>query len=450
MTLTETLARWSRRRGWPLLFALITVATGMAFSFVWAPVVRHHTGWVVPGDIWGTFRSAHYVAWGDIGDVYAQGTGLVTLPGISVLLAPVAFVTYHLGLSEPYPIAIPHPTAWLFLGPAMLLLGTLALFATDALAEWLGVGHRQRVVLVVVEAVFLWPVIAVWGHPEDPVALGLAVYGLLSALKGRWRSCGWLWGAALVVQPLVVLVLPIIFALAPVRRWLKLGAQVVAPTVALVAIPLVTEWSQTTLALFKQPNYPTIDHPTPWLAFAPVLQKAHPMSVKHFARVGSGSQAHFTVWTLHTVAAEAVAAGPGRVVAIILALGLGVWVYRRRPSPMEIVWVAAVALSLRCFFEAVMDPYYLWPPLAIAFVLLAQRPRRLPFAVTLAGFITYWSYRHVGPWEWWLPIVAALGAIVWVARPATVGVTDAAAVPSTAVAIEAPGEQKISVVGVSR
>ena len=46
------------------------------------------------------------------------------------------------------------------------------------------------------------------------------------------------------------------------------------PAVALLAIPLAQSWANTSRALFQQPNYPSIDHPTPWLALAPVLQGA--------------------------------------------------------------------------------------------------------------------------------------------------------------------------------
>jgi hypothetical protein len=83
------------------------------------------------------------------------------------------------------------------------------------------------------------------------------------------------------------------------------------------------------------------------------------------------------------------------------------------------VWLCCVALSLRCVFEAVMVPYYLWPPLAIGFVLVVQARWRLALAVSAATLATYWSYRHLGPWEWWVPIVVLLGLVVAAAHPAS-------------------------------
>ena len=42
----------------------------------------------------------------------------------------------------------------------------------------------------------------IWGHPEDAVAVGFALYALVFALDGRWTGAGWLFGAALATQPL--------------------------------------------------------------------------------------------------------------------------------------------------------------------------------------------------------------------------------------------------------
>ena len=94
------------------------VAVGLLYSFLWLPIVEHRTGWVQPGDIWGSFRAAHYIGWGDITDLYTPGTGFISFPGIAVLMAPVAFITGHLGMSESYPRWLAHPSAWLVLSPS--------------------------------------------------------------------------------------------------------------------------------------------------------------------------------------------------------------------------------------------------------------------------------------------------------------------------------------------
>jgi hypothetical protein len=68
-------------------------------------------------------------------------------------------------------------------------------------------------------------------------------------------------------------------------------------------------------------------------------------------------------------------------------------------------------------FEAVMDPYYLWPPLAIAFVLVARNTWRLWLAIVVTALLTWWSYRFLGPWQWWGPVVVMLGLLVGLTFP---------------------------------
>jgi hypothetical protein len=425
-------AMWFRGRAWPLVGVAAVVITGMAYTLLWGPIVHHASYWIAPGDLWGTFRSAHYVAWGDIGDVYARETGLVTLPGISVVLAPVAFLSYHLRLSEAFPYPLPHPTAWLLLGPVEMALGASVLFPLDGLARKLGVTVRRRVALCFVEAAVLWPVVVIWGHPEDPLAMTFALFGLLAVFNGRWRACGWWWGLALVMQPLTVLALPLIFAMAPVRRWGRLVLQSALPAVALLAIPLAQEFSNTTRALLKQPNYPSIDHATPWLAFAPVLEKAHPTVTHNFGRGERLGHVIFTTSVAHTIAGEVVAAGPGRAIAIVLSIVLGIWAFRHRPTVAQVVWLAALALSLRCVFESVMNPYYLFPPLAVILVLSARDWRRFLICAVSTAAVTVWSYRHTGPWLWYLPVVILLGVCLASAFPSGVERPDDATGTTTA------------------
>ncbi len=81
-------------------------------------------------------------------------------------------------------------------------------FRSIAWRRQLGRDARSSRALCSLEASVLWPVVAIWGHPEDPLAMTFALYGFLAAFSGRWRSCGWWWGLALVMQPLVVLCCP--------------------------------------------------------------------------------------------------------------------------------------------------------------------------------------------------------------------------------------------------
>ncbi len=202
--------------------------------------------------------------------------------------------------------------------PYALLLSCPALFACDALAERLQVSRPRRAVLCVVEAFLLWNVTVLWGHPEDAVAVALAAYALTFALDGRFVGAGWLFGAALAFQPLVLLMLPVLLAMAGKRFALGLAIRSVLPAAVLLAVPLIASFRATLHVLLDQPSPPGVNHVTPWTALAPKL--------------GGGL----------------VAAGPIRLLGILMAVGLGVWTFRRwRERPEMLAWACVLALALR-------------------------------------------------------------------------------------------------------
>ena len=303
-------------------------------------------------------------------------------------------VSGHFGLTEDLtPIFLAHPSAWLILGPASMLIGSSCLLAFDAVAEELGVGRGMRRALCLVEAVVIFEVLAIWGHPEDMLATGLMLYAVLAAGRSGWKLSGWLWGTALVVQPLVVMVLPVALSAVVAGRRLRLCAVAAIPSVILLAPALLSEWSATSPIFLHQANYPRIDHPTPWMAIAPSLPD------------------------------HAVGAGPGRVLAVALAVGLGVVAFRRRPPLLGLLWLGAVALSLRCAFESVMVPFYLGPPWAVIVLLGACSGRswKLGVAGSLAMVATVVSFHRLSEWGYWLPMVLLLAAgltVVWPGRSA--------------------------------
>ena len=121
--------------------------------------------------------------------------------------------------------------------PYVMAMSSIALFACDRLAEQLGAERARRMVLGVVEAVVLWPVVITWGHPEDAVALGLVVYAVSLALEGRNVGAGWLFGAALAVQPLALVVLPVLLFVGKREQLLGFVVRSALPTAVLVAGP---------------------------------------------------------------------------------------------------------------------------------------------------------------------------------------------------------------------
>jgi hypothetical protein len=405
------------RRLFPLVASAGLIVVGM-ITTTWGPSLINRSEWALPYDYWGTLVAATRLAHGQLGGIYAQPTGLVSLPGTAVILVPVAAVASLLGLSLHLPgITNPHPALWLLAGPYEIALCCVALFAADALAEHLGVAWWKRGLLAVAEATALWSPSARWGHPEDAVATGLLLYAVLALAKGRPPAAGWLAGAAVCVQPLVLLALPVMIGLIPSRRMLPspggtaaetprippvIGflARAALPSAILLAAVALANWSVMYAAVTSQPNSPTINHATAWTALAPHLAGGN------------------------------VAAGPFRLATIILACCLALVVRRRlgRRVPAagqwppdvlnEVLWWMALALALRSFFEPVMVSYYPWPPLAVALIPAATGGWiRLVVAGLIAGAVTaegQGTWHSV--WVWWVPLVALLLLLLGVAR----------------------------------
>jgi hypothetical protein len=280
---------------------------------------------------------------------------------------------------------------WLLAGPYQIAVSCITLFAADAIAERLGATRLKRAMLAAAGAVTLWNVSVLWGHPEDPVAVGLLLFGLLALADGRAGRSAWLTGAAVAVQPLVLLALPVILMLIRPRQVPGYLARAAAPSVVLLAAAAAANWSATVHAVTSQPNWPTVDHPTPWMALAPHL---------------SGG---------------AVAAGPARILSIVVACGCAFAAGRNRwrdarhhppwsPETLEdVLWWVAVALALRSVFEPVMVAYYIWPVLAVALIPASRSWPRLLATTAVTATLTFVSQATWrGEWTWWGPMVAGL------------------------------------------
>jgi hypothetical protein len=292
----------------------------------------------------------------------------------------------HLGAEIPGSL-VAHPNAWLILGPISLVLSTVAIFACDSMARRLGVSSARRVGLAISEGVVLWNVAVIWGHPEDAIATGLALYALQCGIDDRWSRAGWLFGAALLTQPLVIMVLPLLAFLAGKERVIGLLLRGGTPSAVLLLFPVVASFRQTVHVLVDQPNFPNLDHATPWTTFAPRIS-------------GHGSSL-------------AVSAGPMRLVGLALACVLGWRACRWKDRPELLVWAFAAALTLRCVTESVMTPFYVWPALAVGLVAAAALGGiRLQVASGIAFFTTVTAQWGLGELPWWLLQIAGLLALL--------------------------------------
>ena len=395
-----------KRRMFPLLASMGLLLVGM-FTTTLGPTWTGKAEWALPYDLWGTLIATVRLAGGNVGGLYTQPTGLVSLPGAAVILLPCAAVIAATGLS----LQIPgphnlHPPVWLLAGPYEIALCCVTLFAADALAEQLGVTKWKRGLLAAASAVALWNVSARWGHPEDAVAVGLLLYAVLALSRSRTVLAGWLAGAAICVQPLVLLALPMLLAVLPWRRMPAFLVRSALPSAVLLGAAALANWHATYTSVTSQPNSPVINHPTVWTSLAPHMSNTN------------------------------VAAGPARLATIVLACCCALAVRRRwlaqaeaaeggwwPPSLLaDVLWWAALALALRSFFEPVMVSYYPWPVLAVALIPAATlRWIRLVAACVVAGGVTAAAQ---GPshsvWIWWVPLVVGLAGLLALSRPRTV------------------------------
>ena len=73
------------------------------------------------------------------------------------------------------------------------------------------------------------------------------------------------------MQPLVVLALPIMLVVVEPRRLMGFLARAAAPAAVLLGAAAAANWKATAHAVTSQPNWPAVDHPTPWTLLAPHL-----------------------------------------------------------------------------------------------------------------------------------------------------------------------------------
>jgi hypothetical protein len=377
-------APWLVRRLFPVLATAGLMIIGMVGTTLVGPHLIGKTAYSLPNDLWGTLVAAQRLLHLDLGGLYTQPTGLVTFPGAAVILVPAAAVADAAGFSLQHPGPHnPQPAVWLVAGPYLIVISAVALLAADALAERLRVSWPKRGFLAVASGVVLWNVSVQWGHPEDAVAVGLLLFAMLALSDGRPGRAAWLTGAAIAVQPLVLLALPIMLVVLEQRRLAGFLARAVAPAVVLLGAAAVANWKATDNAVTRQPNWPAVDHPTPWLPLAPHL------------------------------AGGAVAGGPARALAILAACGCALVAGRRlraarhaarwsRATLTELLWWTAVALALRSVFEPVMVAYYLWPGLAVALIAATRNWPRLIATAVVAAAVSFGSQSSWrSPWGWW-------------------------------------------------
>ena len=82
-----------------------------------------------------------------------------------------------------------------------------------------------------------------------------------------------------------------------------------------------------------------------------------------------------------------------------------------------LLWWVAVALAVRSVFEPVMVAYYLWPALAVALIPASRSwPRLAATSAAVIGVTFAAQAPWRDPWSWWVPMIAGLALVLWLAR----------------------------------
>ena len=219
----------------------------------------------------------------------------------------------------------------------VLLAGVVALLRASGRGRsgWEVIG----VVFVALVPIVWMPVLDQF-HPQDLVAMGLALAGVACVERRSWVWAGVLLGLAVTSQQVALLVVVPIVVVVPrtARWWLLLSA---AGAFLLVSLPLVIATSGRALSA---------------------------------AVLGTGDHANFG----STVVGELRLHGPSlvfgsRVLPILIALVIAWWALRRLGSwvlePVPLIALVATSLSLRLVFEQLLFGYY-FVALAVMLIML--------------------------------------------------------------------------------
>ena len=219
--------------------------------------------------------------------------------------------------------------------------GVVLLIGADFLLRASGRGRRlvEPVALVVIAT--LAPVLAAlvqYFHPQDLMAMGLALGGVAAMLRERWLLAGVLIGLAVVTQQYTLLILAAVFFAVPSRgRW-RLSAAVVL-AVACIDVPFLIASSGRAIRAIADGSAPSFGGTVLWELHVPAIP-------------------------LFVIA---------RLVPIAVAATLGWYVARRSGGrmldPVTMVSLIGTAVGVRLVFEVNLWGYY-FMALAVSLVLL--------------------------------------------------------------------------------
>jgi hypothetical protein len=377
-----------RRRWLALAVSAVAVVGAMAFSMVDASLLHGSGQWYESSfnDFWRNWADSIYLTHaGGYAHLYRLDNTLETAPAMQVVMAPIARLAAGLHFPNPNPVL--YPQAYWVAGPIFLAFMALPICGGDRWLAHMGVTDIRRRLAVLGTMGITLPVIALFGHSEDLVALGAMLYGLAAAFEGRRRATGWWIGVALAFQPFAILAVPIALVLLKRRDWFGAVVPMVMLPLAFLVVPLVGDFSLTVHQLVHQGVYDDVGYISP-------------------------------TWNLDP--------GVGAFVRALIALAAipaALTLRRFLPRSSEdaanaIVWTVAVLFALRVF-EPELLPYFMAPALALLVVSAARHsPWRLAAACLLAVWLNWWDHFAVDArWSMWFLLVGQLGLLGWLGWP---------------------------------
>jgi hypothetical protein len=402
-------------RGWraAVLLGLGLIAGAFALALLYPVVLGHgcpcrdRAGRLVlvlatPGDFWVAASAAAYVANGALGFVYESSSVLTALPLYPILLAPLVMIGQALGLSEP---PAPAATMYVLLAPFTVGLAIPLLHQVRGLVRDADPGASGLSAQVWTALLVGVPVLVMYGHAEDALALLALVAAVRLAVRERWAAAGLLAGLAIASKQWALLALPALVASSPRRQRTSVTATGVALPAALALFVLAVDWPHASRALLHPPNYPGFGQAALWVD----------------TRAATVATAPFRLAAL----------GLAAVLAVVLAARSG-----GRPCLSRLLAVLGVTLLARCAFEPVVHVYYLAPGLCL--LLLHERvvTGRCSRTAVIGGLLAAWFGVHPAPTTWWAG-AALLGAAVayWAGREVFFGTPAAAAADGTGTAV---------------
>jgi len=362
--------------GWVLLACAFALALLLPAVFGDGCPCRDQAGGRVlvlatSGDLWVAPAAARYVANGALGFVYESSPYLTALPLYPIVLAPLVAVGQALGLSEP---PAPAPTMWFLLAPFTVGLAVPLLHQVRGLVRDADAGGAALSAQAWTAVLVAVPVLVVFGHGEDALALLGVLAAVRLAARERWAEAGLLLGLAVASKQWAVLALPALLARCGPRERGRLAAACLALPAALALLVLAVDWVHASRALLHPPNYPGYGHAAPWV---------------------------------HAGAAT-VATAPFRLGALTLAIALA---GRGRGGASRLLAVLGVTLLARCAFEPVVHVYYLGPGLCLLLLHERVATGRCARTAVLGSLLVAWFEVQPAPALWWA-VAAALGVAV--------------------------------------